>query len=284
MSEKILILGLSKSGITAAKLGINLGYDVFITESKKEVNELQVKELENLGIKVEYGAHSEEFINNASFVITSPGIPPKSEIFQRIIAKNIPIISEIEFAYLNSDTPFVAITGTNGKTTTTALVSHLLSLGYEAPACGNIGLPPCSLVEDEKDFLVCEISSYQAQMTDSFKPFISCWTNFTPDHIDWHEGLENYFNAKAKLFLGKQAPNFAILNAKDEKLLEFSKKCKKSKVFLFDTEDYPNSSYIKDNAIWYKEDSVEEKIIELKDSPLVGHHNYQNIMLKMKNF
>ena len=276
--EKILILGLSKSGIAAAKLGVNLGYDVFITESKKEVNKIQVKELENLGIKVEYGSHSEEFINNASFVITSPGIPPKSEIFQRIIAKNIPIISEIEFAYLNSDTPFVAITGTNGKTTTTALVSHLLSKCFDAPACGNIGLPPCSLVEDEKDFLVCEISSYQAQMTDSFKPFISCWTNFTPDHIDWHEGLENYFNAKAKLFLGKQAPNFAILNAKDEKLLEFSKKCKKTKVFLFDTEDYPNSSYIKENAIWYKEDSVEEKIIELKDSPLVGHHNYQNIM------
>ena len=278
MSEKILILGLSKSGIAAAKLGISLGYSVYLTEGKSEVNELQVKELESLGIKVEYGSHSEEFINNASFVITSPGIPPKSEIFQRIIAKNIPIISEIEFAYLNSNTPFVSITGTNGKTTTTALVSHLLSQGFDAPACGNIGLPPCSLVEDEKDFLVCEISSYQAQMTERFKSFISCWTNFTPDHIDWHEGLENYFNAKSKLFLGKQAPNFAILNAKDEKLLEFSKKCKSSKVFLFDIEDYPNSSFIKENAIWYKEDGLAEKIIDIKDSPLVGHHNYQNIM------
>ena len=276
--EKILILGLSKSGISAAKLGVRLGYEVYLTESKAEVNELQVKELENLGVKVEYGSHSEEFINNASFVITSPGIPPKSEIFKRILAKNIPIISEIEFAYKNTDTPFVAITGTNGKTTTTALVSHLLSQCFDAPACGNIGLPPCSLIEDEKDFLVCEISSYQAQMTESFKPFISCWTNFTPDHIDWHEGLENYFNAKAKLFLGKQSPNYTILNAKDEKLLEFSKKCKKSKVFLFDTEDYPNTSFIKENAIWYKEDNVEEKIIDLKDSPLVGHHNYQNIM------
>ena len=276
--EKILILGLSKSGISAAKLGVRLGYEVYLTESKAEVNELQVKELENLGVKVEYGSHSEEFINNASFVITSPGIPPKSEIFKRILAKNIPIISEIEFAYKNTDTPFVAITGTNGKTTTTALVSHLLSQCFDAPACGNIGLPPCSLIEDEKDFLVCEISSYQAQMTESFKPFISCWTNFTPDHIDWHEGLENYFKAKAKLFLGKQSPNYAILNAKDEKLLEFSKECKKSKVFLFDTEDYPNASFIKENAIWYKEDNIEEKIIDLKDSPLVGHHNYQNIM------
>ena len=278
MTEKILVLGLSKSGISAAKLGVNLGYDVYLTEGKAEVNELQVKELENLGIKVEIGGHSDEFIKNTSLVITSPGIPPKSEIFKRIQKKEIPIISEVEFAYLNSDTPFVAITGTNGKTTTTALVSHLLSQGFDAPACGNIGLPPSSLVEKDNDFLVCEISSYQAQMTEDFKPFISCWTNFTPDHIDWHEGLENYFKAKAKIFLGKQAPEYAILNAKDEKLLEFSKQCKKSKVFLFDTEDYPNSSYIKDNAIWYKEDGIEERIIDLKDSPLVGHHNYQNIM------
>ena len=278
MTEKILVLGLSKSGISAAKLGVNLGYDVYLTEGKAEVNELQVKELENLGIKVEIGGHSDEFIKNTSLVITSPGIPPKSEIFKRIQKKEIPIISEVEFAYLNSDTPFVAITGTNGKTTTTALVSHLLSQGFDAPACGNIGLPPSSLVEKDNDFLVCEISSYQAQMTEDFKPFISCWTNFSPDHIDWHEGLENYFKAKAKIFLGKQAPEYAILNAKDEKLLEFSKQCKKSKVFLFDTEDYPNSSYIKDNAIWYKEDGIEERIIDLKDSPLVGHHNYQNIM------
>ena len=259
-------------------MGANLGYDVYLTESKAEVNELQVKELENLGIKVEYGKHSKEFVNGASFAITSPGIPPKSEIFKMIQEQNIPIISEIEFAYLNSDVPFIAITGTNGKTTTTSLVSHLLSQSFDAPTCGNIGLPPSAIVQDENDFLVCEVSSFQAQMTEAFKPYISCWTNFTPDHIDWHEGLENYFKAKAKMFLGKQAPEYAILNAKDEKLLEFSKECKKSKVFLFDTEDYPNSAYIKESAIWYKEDNVEEKIIDLKKCPLVGHHNYQNIM------
>ena len=207
MAEKVLVLGLSKSGIAAAKCAINQGYDVYITESKKEVDELKVHELKNLGIKVEYGKHSDEFINGTSFAITSPGIPPKSEIFKRIQSKKIPIISEIEFAYLNCDVPFVVITGTNGKTTTTALVSHLLSKCFDAPACGNIGLPPSSLVEDENDFLVCEVSSYQAQMTEKFTPFISCWTNFTPDHIDWHEGLENYFKAKAKIFLGKQAPS-----------------------------------------------------------------------------
>ena len=278
MSEKILILGLSKSGIAAAKLATDLGYDVYLTESKSEVDELKVQELRNLGVKVEYGSHSDGFIKNATFAITSPGIPPKSEIFKRLQKENIPIISEIEFAYENTEAPFIAITGTNGKTTTTSLVSHILSEDFTAPVCGNIGVPPSTLAEDENDFLVCEISSFQAQMTEKFKPFISCWTNFTPDHIDWHEGLDNYFSAKAKFFLGKQAPNYVILNAKDEKLLAFSKQCKKSKVFLFDTEDYPNTSYIKENAIWFKEDSIEEKIIDLTECPLVGHHNYQNIM------
>ena len=275
---KVLFLGLSKSGISAAKFAVTKGYDVYLTEGKSEVDLEKVKELQNLGIKVEYGSHSEEFIDGANFVITSPGIPPKSEILQRIFAKNIPVISEIEFAYQNITTPFIAITGTNGKTTTTALVSHILSKNFKAPYCGNIGVPPTSLISEKNDYLVCEISSYQAQMTKEFKPFISCWTNFTPDHIDWHEGLENYFKAKAKLFLGNQAPKYAILNAKDSKLLEFAKECQDSTVFLFDTENFLNTCYIKKDSIWYKNDGLEEEIISLSDCPLVGHHNYQNIM------
>ena len=274
MSEKVLILGLSKSGIAAAKFAAKKGYDVYITESKgvddiREEYRPQIEDLKSLGIKIECGLHSEEFINGSSFAVTSPGIPPKSEIFRRLNDKNIKIISEIEFAYLNTKIPFIAITGTNGKTTTTALVSHILGKKFSAPVCGNIGIPPTSLIEANHDFLVCEISSYQAQMTEKFKAKIACWTNFTPDHIDWHEGLENYFNAKAKIFLPPQAPDFAVLNAKDEKLAEFAKKYKN--VVFFDNE---NDCGIKNNSIFYKG----EEIISLKDCPLVGHHNYQNIM------
>jgi len=269
MSEKVLILGLSKSGISAAKYAINKGYEVYLTESKSEVNLEQVEELRNMGVKVEYGAHSDEFINGSAFAITSPGIPPKSEIFQRLNAKNIKIISEVEFAYLNTKIPFIAITGTNGKTTTTALVSHILSKKFSAPVCGNIGVPPTSLINEKHDFLVLEISSYQAQMTEKFRAKIACWTNFTPDHIDWHGGLENYFKAKAKIFLPPQAPEFAILNAKDAKLVEFSKECEN--VVFFDSSQ---DCGIQDDAIFYRG----EKIITLEDCPLVGHHNYQNIM------
>ena len=278
MAEKVLVLGLSKSGIAVAKYLKHHGYDVYLTENKKEVDIKKVKELEQEGINVEYGAHTPKFIDNASYAITSPGIPPKAEIFKMLSERNIPVISEVEFAWQNSDIPFIAITGTNGKTTTTALISHILSEKFDAPACGNIGIPSTEFIEKDLDFLVCEVSSFQAEMTKNFKPFISVWTNFTPDHIDWHGGLENYFNAKAKLFLDKQAPEYAILNAKDEKLLEFSKKCKKSKVFLFDTENSSNACYIKNHSIWFKSNNEEEEIISLLDCPLVGHHNYQNIM------
>ena len=277
--KKVLILGLAKSGISAAKYLVSKGgYDIYLTESKSEVDNAKVQELKDLGVKVEVGGHSETFISGADFAVTSPGIPPKSEIFKRLNSENIPIISEIELAYQNTNTPFIAITGTNGKTTTTALVSHILEKDFKAPYCGNIGVPPTSLINEKNDYLVCEISSYQAQMTVDFKPFISCWTNFTPDHIDWHEGLENYFKAKAKLFLGKQAPKYAILNANDERLAKFGAECTESRVFWFDSEDAPDTSYIKDDAIWFKSDNVAEKIIDIKDCQLVGHHNYQNIM------
>ena len=271
--KKILILGLSKSGISSAKyIKSNekfAEYEVFLTESKTDVDKNSVNELENIGVKVEFGKHSDEFINGTEFAITSPGIPPKSEIFQKLKAKNIPIISEIEFAYKNTETPFIAITGTNGKTTTTYLVSHILEAKYKAPVCGNIGIPPTSLINENNDYLVCEISSYQAQMTESFKPFISVWTNFTPDHIDWHQGLDNYFKAKAKIFLGKQTPEYAILNYQDLRLREFANECK-NVIFFDDNKD----CYIKNERIYYKD----EEIISLSDCPLVGHHNYQNIM------
>lgn len=281
--RKVLILGFSKSGISAAMYLNRHGADVFITELREQKNEdiEKIKELNTLGIQVEMGGHSAEFIKNSSVAVTSPGIPPHSEIFKRLKAENINVISEVELAYKESSKPFIAITGTNGKTTTTALTSHILSEKYKAPACGNIGNPPCALLLDLKDknpdYFVCEMSSYQIAMSNSFQAQIACWLNFTPDHLDWHGGLENYFDAKAKLFLPPQTPEFAIFNGQDEKLLEFSKTVN-SQIFLFDKEVEDNCSYIKNDAIYYKRNRIEEHIIDLKDCPLVGQHNYQNIM------
>ena len=277
--KKVLVLGFSKSGISAARYLNKVGADVYITEFRQEKVEdaKTLKELRELGISVEFGGHSDEFIKDAYIAVTSPGIPPKADIMQRLKEANVTVISEIELAYTQTQTPFIAITGTNGKTTTTALTAHILSSEYKAEPCGNYGVPPCDLLDKDVDFMVCECSSFQLEYSNAFQPQISVFTNFTPDHIDWHQGTENYFKAKAKIFKSPQAPAFSVLNAQDAKLLEFSKECGGT-VFLFDAEIGENCSYIKNGAIYFKRRGREDKIIDLADCPLIGNHNYQNVM------
>ena len=277
--KKVLVLGLSKSGISAAKYLNKAGADVYLTESREQKPEdvEKIQELKNLGINVETGGHSDEFIKDAYIAVTSPGIPPHSDIMKRLKEEKITVISEVELAYSQTGVPFIAITGTNGKTTTTALTAHILSSEFKAEPCGNYGVPPCDLLDKDLDFMVCECSSFQLEYSNSFVPQISVWTNFTPDHIDWHGGLENYFKAKAKIFKGPQAPQFSVLNAKDERLLHFSKECGGT-VFLFDADIGENCSYIREEAIYFKRSGKEEKIITLDECPLIGNHNYQNVM------
>lgn len=278
IDKKVLILGLSKSGSAAAKYLSEQGADCYITESKplqdKDIE--LVKELENKGIKVETGSHSNEFINDSYIAITSPGIPPKSEIFTRLKEKNIPVIGEVELAYLEAKTPFLAITGTNGKTTTTFLTSHILNSEYNAPVCGNIGVPPTSLLETNPDYYVCEVSSFQLETAPTFRPQIACFLTFTPDHIDWHGGLENYWEAKISLFKDYKQPTYAVFSGADEKIYEFSKTYTGEK-FVYAKELEKNCCYIKNDTIYFKRDK-EEEIIKLNEITLVGEHNYQNVM------
>lgn len=276
--KKVLILGLSKSGIAAAKYLNSKGAECYISELNEadEENFETVKELEALGIKIETGGHSDEFINDSYIAIASPGIAPHKPIFEKLKEKNIPVISEVELAYLETTTPFIAVTGTNGKTTVTSLISHILSGDYKAPACGNIGLPPTSLIDEKNDYLVCEVSSYQTEMSPTFKPQIACFLNFTPDHIDWHQGLDNYFSAKAKLFAEHKQPGFAVFNALDAKVFEFGQAYSGEK-FFFGKEFEKNCCYVRDDKIFFKK-NIEEEIIKTDEIPLVGEHNLQNVM------
>lgn len=279
--KKVLILGLSKSGTAAAKYLNSKGADCFITEKKPmSDNDAElVKELNEVGIKTEFGNHSDEFMQDAYLAVTSPGIPPFSDIMNMLGERKVKVISEVELAYLETQVPFVAITGTNGKTTTTELINFVLNKELSAEKCGNIGIPPCSLLDKKTDYFVCEVSSFQLQYSPSFRPQIAIWMNFTPDHLDWHGGLQGYFDAKASLFAPEKIPAFAIFNAEDEKVLEFAQKYSGEK-FYFGKEFEKNCSYIKDGAIYFKRNK-EEKIIDLKDIPLVGNHNYQNVMASL---
>lgn len=278
IDKKVLILGLSKSGVAAARYLSGRGADCFITEAKplQPKDEALVRELQSEDIKVETGAHSDEFINDSYMAVTSPGIPPKSEIFTRLKEKNIPVIGEVELAYLEANAPFVAITGTNGKTTTTFLTSHILESEYKAPVCGNIGVPPTSLLEENPDYFVCEVSSFQLATAPAFRPQIACFLTFTPDHIDWHGGLDKYFEAKASLFQDNKQPMYAVFSGVDETIYEFSKTYTGEK-FIYAKELERNCCYIKNDAIYFKREK-EEEIIKLNEIALVGEHNYQNAM------
>lgn len=269
--SKVLVLGLSKSGIAAAKFLNRHGYDVYLTENKKID---APKDLEELGIHIETGGHSLKFVEGSEFAVTSPGIPPHSIIIELLRLKGIPVISELELAYRMSDTPFVAITGTNGKTTTTALTAHIFGKKFNAKACGNIGQPPCDLADEKLDYYVCEMSSYQIAMSPTLTPLISVWTNFTPDHIDWHQGIENYFAAKAKIFKSPQAPKYSVLNAKDERLKEFEAE---GEIFYFGEEKGENCCYVENGKFIYKHHSEVEFTMDVADCPLVGEHNWQNV-------
>ncbi len=278
LDKKVLVLGLSKSGCAAARYLSEKGADCFITEFKplQDKDRELVAELEKEGIRVETGGHSDEFINDSYIAITSPGIPPKSEIFARLKEKNIPVIGEVELAYLEATSPFIAITGTNGKTTTTYLTSHILSSEYEAPVCGNIGVPPTSLIEKNPDYYVCEVSSFQLDSAPTFKPQIACFLTFTPDHLDWHGGLQNYFDAKASIFQNHKQPMYAVFSGVDETIYRFSKQYTGEK-FIYAKELSRNCCYIKDGTIFFKREK-EEEIIKIDEISLVGEHNYQNIM------
>lgn len=276
--KKVLVIGLSKSGIAAAKFLNKHGADVFLTEfnSAKPADAEKIAELQSLGIKVETGGHSDEFLNDCYIAITSPSVPTDSEIMKKLKDKKTHVISEVELAYTQTSKPFIAITGTNGKTTTTALAAHILNSEYKAEPCGNYGEPPCNIVDDSSiDYFVCECSSFQLEYSPAFQPQISVFTNFTPDHITWHKTLDNYFNAKARIFKSPQNPAFSVLNAKDEKLLDFSKQVE-GEVFMFGDEVGKNCSYVKNGSICFKRDGVEEEIISIKDCPFIGEHNYQN--------
>ncbi len=279
--EKALILGCSISGLASAEFLSKTGYDVYVSDFGKLTSKYteQVNILKSRGIHFEFEDHTQDFMKGAKFAVTSPSIPDSAPVYEMLNAAGIEVISEPDLAYRNTENKnaFIGITGTNGKTTTTSAISHLLSQKFNAPACGNIGRPPVSFVLNKPDWFVTEVSSFQLDKSKEFRAHIACWTNFTPDHITWHGTLDAYFNAKAKMFLNQTSDDFAILNGQDKKLVEFASKCP-GKVFIFDKELNDNCIFIKNDTIFLKLKGITEEILKLSECNISGHHNYQNIM------
>jgi len=281
-NKNILVLGLSISGISVAKYAIKHGANVVISESRtqKPEDSQKIQDLNNLGIKVEMGSHSDNAIKNSDIIVTSPSIPPEAEIFQQAKCYNKEVISEPDFAFLNKSekAKFITITGTNGKTTTTKLVSEILTnAGYKAPFCGNIGVPPTDLLEEDIDFYIMEISSYQIYHSKYLKPFIGAFINYTPDHVTWHGSAEEYLRVKQSHFLGENAPEFAVLNFKDEYVRELENKTP-AQIVAFDEEYTDFCISEKADKLYLTKDKNMEKVCDLSTAKIFGKHNHQNMM------
>ncbi|WP_454938544.1 UDP-N-acetylmuramoyl-L-alanine--D-glutamate ligase [Capnocytophaga gingivalis] len=279
---KLVILGGGESGTGAAVLGKQKGWEVFLSD-KSPLKAAYKQELEALGIRWEEGQHTESEILSADCIIKSPGIPHKVPIVQQAKAKGIEIISEIEFASRYTDAKIIAITGSNGKTTTTTLVYHLLKeAGLSVGVGGNIGYSFARLVAQEpKEYYVLEISSFQLDDITSFHPHIALLLNITPDHLDrYNYEFQNYIDAKMRITEFQQAVDYLIYDADDPVTVqEINKGQVKAQLLPFSLEKtFERGAWSLDEKNMYV--NVNQNIFEMstKDLTIKGKHNLKNAM------
>lgn len=279
--KKILVLGGGVSGTAAAAFLQKKGAAVTLADNKtKDRLSRQVLALADAGVKLHPGGMPEQ-VAAYDLAVISPGIPLDSPIAEKLQAAATPILGELELAYLFSHSPYLAITGTNGKTTTTTLLGYILEqAGVPEIVGGNIGAPLVERVETLADdaYIVAEVSSFQLETTTEFHPRVAAYLNLTPDHMNRHYTMENYGNIKAKIFANQGAGDVAVLNYDDEKVRAYAPKIK-SEVFFFSRHVEPeNGIYAKDGEIFINRGGKKEKLIDIDDIFIKGGHNVENVM------
>ena len=279
--ERLVILGGGESGVGTAILGKKMGYDVFVSDGGK-IKEKYKKDLENLGVDWEEERHTEAKILMADVVMKSPGIPDTVSLVVKLREMKIPVISEIEFASRYTEATIIGITGSNGKTTTTMLVNHLLKNGgLNVGMAGNIGDSFAKMVaEQDYDYYVLEISSFQLDGIVDFKPHIAIITNISPDHLDRYDyKFENYIASKFKIVQNQTEEDYLIYDADDEVILDYLEQHKiPSKLIPFSLErEFTEGAYIKNNKIQI---TTQNNTMEMEQDTLAleGKHNLKNTM------
>lgn len=247
--KNILVAGFARSGLASANLLYDLGANVRVTDNSDDVITRQnVKELKSSRIKIELGKHSREFLKDINILIISPGVPNNALPILWAKEAGIPVISEIELASILSPAQIIAITGTNGKTTVTTLVGKIIEAsGRRVFTCGNIGKPFASEVEKMQggDFVSLEVSSFQLENIDKFKPKVSVILNLSRNHLDRYNGMQEYLEAKKRIFKNQDSSDFLVLNYDDPVIRDLSREVK-AKVVYFKKEDglNPNQSAV----------------------------------------
>ncbi|TQI69880.1 UDP-N-acetylmuramoylalanine--D-glutamate ligase [Gramella sp. Hel_I_59] len=279
--ERLVILGGGESGVGTAILGKEKGYEVFLSD-KGRIKDKYRDVLTKLEIDWEDEKHTEEKILNANVVMKSPGIPDTAALVVKLRKNDIPVISEIEFASWFSETPVIGITGSNGKTTVTNLIQHLLKSGeVNSGMGGNIGNSYAKMVaEDGHDWFVLELSSFQLDGIEDFKPHIAILTNITPDHLDRYDyKFENYIESKFRITKNQTAEDYFIYDADDPVITEWLEKnpVKAQKLPFSMEKKLENGAYLEDTNIVIKINNT-EFTMSTSDISLQGKHNTKNAM------
>lgn len=276
--KKILVLGLAKSGVSAASLLHKLGAFVTVNDSKPLSENPEAQGLLEQGIKVVCGSHPIELIDEGfELVVKNPGIPYYNPMIQKAIQKGIPIITEVELAYQISEAPLVAITGTNGKTTTTTLIFEILKAGNKQPLiAGNIGTVASGVAQEanEENTIVIELSSFQLMGIDEFKPRVAIITNLYEAHLDYHGTTDEYIGAKARITKNQTASDYFIVNADQDEVMEIARDSEAQIVPFSTKRVLDRGAYVKNGWVYFND----ERIINTKDIVLPGKHNLENIL------
>ena len=281
-NNKVLILGLARSGYQAAKFLMKRGNTVYLNDFKEEdkQDQNQVEELRNLGVNLVFGSHPDDLLDESfDYLIKNPGVPIDHKYVLKAKELGVEVINEVEMAYrlLPSSISMIGITGTNGKTTTTTLTYEIMKKAYgdRVHLAGNIGYPLSSILENvkENDIIVIECSCQQGENFKEFHPHVGICTNFSEAHIDFMKTYEHYKEVKAKMFYKQSENDIAIMNYSNSDVMEELKNVKSKKKY-FSSKENVLGCYLKDNKIYY----YDEAVIDIDDIKIKGMHNVENCM------
>ena len=276
-NKKVLVLGLAKSGESAARLLDKLGAIVTVNDGKPFEENPAAQSLLEEGIKVVTGGHPLELLDeDFEWMVKNPGIPYNNPMVMRALEKKIPVITEVELAYLISDAPIIGITGSNGKTTTTTMIAEVLTAGGQnGLLSGNIGFPASQVAQDagETDTLVMELSSFQLMGIEAFHPEIAVITNLMPTHLDYHGSFEEYVAAKWNIQKNMTASDYVVLNFNQDLAKELAKKTA-AQVIPFSTQEKVDGAYLDGDVLTFRG----EAIMKASELGVPGSHNVENAL------
>jgi UDP-N-acetylmuramoylalanine--D-glutamate ligase len=280
-NKRVLVVGLARTGVATALFCAARGAAVTATDARSEAEIGDaVAKARDAGVKLELGAHNENTFLEQDLIIPSPGVPSDAPLLQAARAKGITIWSEIELAYRFRKGKLIGITGSNGKTTTTSLVEHILrSASFPTILAGNIGTPLISCVErmTHDTVTVIELSSFQLELIQTFRTDISVFLNLTPDHLDRHHSLELYSKAKARIFENQGEEDFAVLNADDPGTTQLAPT--PPHVYWFSRKQRAaQGAFLRGDDIVFRNDGKEEVVLKRDEVPLPGSHNLENVL------